>query len=89
MVTDLALEVTMSNEQWIGFCLYSQIPWEVDIEAILDSQVVTQELQGNDIQEPLQNIDSPGHTDGLNTLLDAVITVVANDDGLGFASGDL
>ena len=69
--------------------LYSQIPREVDIEAILDSQVVTEELQRNDVQEPLKNIDSLWYTDGLNTLLDAIITFVTNDNGLGFASGDL
>ena len=89
MVTDLALDISMSNDQWIEFGLYSQVPREVDIEAILDRQVVTQELQRDDVQEPLQSIDSLGYTDCLHTLLDAIITVVANDDGLGFASGDL
>lgn len=69
--------------------MYSQVPREVDIKAILDSQVVTEELQRNDVQEPLHNIDSLGYTDGLDTLLDAIITIVADNDGMGFASGDL
>ena len=31
----------------------SQIPREVDVEAVLDSQVVTKELEGNDVQKTL------------------------------------
>lgn len=69
--------------------LYSQVPREIDIEAVLNSQVVTKELQGDDVQKPLQNINGLGYTDGLDTLLDVIVTFVADNDRLSFASCDL
>ena len=66
-----------------------QIPWEVNIKSILDSQVVTEQLQGDDIQQALQTIDSLGHANGLGALGDTLVVCIADDDGLCLSSGDL
>lgn len=67
----------------------SQVPREIDIEPVLNGQVVTQQLQRNHIQQSLQAVYSLGHADRLNVLGDTFIILVANDDRLRFAGGDL
>lgn len=67
----------------------SQVPREVDIEPVLNSQVITQQLQRDDIQNTLQAIYSLRHADSLDVLGDSFVVFVAHDDGLGFPRGDL
>lgn len=66
-----------------------QIPREIDITAVLHSQVVAQELEGNNVQQALETVDGSGNADGLDALGDTLITLIAENDGLGLAGGDL
>jgi hypothetical protein len=72
-----------------GWRIHSQIPGEIDVKPVLDRQVVTQELHGDDVQQSLQTIDSLGDPDGLHAGRNAVIVLIADDDGLRFPCGDL
>jgi hypothetical protein len=67
----------------------SQIPREINVEPVVHGQVITEQLQRDDIQQPLQAIYSLGNTNGLGVLRNAVIILVAHNDGLRFASCDL
>jgi hypothetical protein len=51
--------------------------------------MVAQQLQWDDIQQSLQAIHSLGHPDGLYVLGDTLIVLIAHNDRLRFASGDL
>lgn len=51
--------------------------------------MVRQQLKGNDVQQALQAVDRLGNTDRLGTGRDAVVTLVANDDRLSLARGNL
>lgn len=66
-----------------------QVPREINIESILDGQMVTQQLQRNDIQNPLQAIYRLRDPDRLAFLGDAIIVNVAHDNRLCFPSRDL
>ncbi len=51
--------------------------------------MITEQLQRDDIQQPLQAIYSLGNADGLGILRDAFIILIAHNDGLRFAGRDL
>ena len=68
---------------------YSQVPGEINIKSVLDSQVVTQQLQWDNVQQSLQAVHSLGHPDGLYVLGDTLIVLIAHDDRLCFAGSDL
>jgi hypothetical protein len=67
----------------------SQVPREIDVKSILDGQVVTEQLQRNHVQQSLQAVYSFGYADRLNGFGDTFIILVAKDDRLRFAGGDL
>lgn len=67
----------------------SQVPREVDIESVLDRQVVAEQLQRDDVQQALQAVDGLRHADGFDVGRDSVVILVADDDGLRLARGDL
>jgi len=50
-----------------------QVPREINIKSVLDSQVVTQQLQWDNVQQSLQAVHSLGHPDGLYILGDTLI----------------
>ena len=75
----------------------SQIPREVDVEAVEDCQVVAEELEGNDVENALETVDSPGYDDRLvlpaivfvSAVIDSWVILAADDDGGTLSSGDL
>ncbi|KAI3475145.1 hypothetical protein L1887_63506 [Cichorium endivia] len=66
-----------------------QVAREVDVDAGSRGQVVGKQLERHDGQETLEAVDGAGHADGLHALLDVLVVVVADDDGLTLACGDL
>lgn len=51
--------------------------------------MVTEQLERDDVQDTLQAIDGLGHANRLAALGDALVVLVADDDRLGLARGDL
>jgi DNA recombination-dependent growth factor C len=69
VVTDFALKVTLVNYVHTKNLTEDvQISREINIESVLDRQMVTQQLQGDDIQQSLQTVDCLGNTDCLAVL---------------------
>ncbi len=66
-----------------------KVTWEVDVDARRCGKVVRKELERDDSQQTLETVDGAGHTDGLHTLLDVLVVVVANDDRLALSRCDL
>jgi hypothetical protein len=66
-----------------------QIPREINIASIFDSQMVRKNLQGDNIQQSLQAIDSFRDTDRLAVGRNGIITLITEDDRLRLARGDL
>jgi hypothetical protein len=69
--------------------MHVQVTGEIDITPVLDSEVVTQELQRNNVEKALKRINCLGHADGSSIGRNAIIALVTEDDGTSFASGDL
>lgn len=67
----------------------SQVPWEIDIEAVPNGKVIGEQLQRDDVQQALQAVDGLGHADRLAALGNAPVVLVADDDWLCLARGDL
>ena len=67
----------------------SQVPGEINIASILHCQVIAEELQGDDVKQALHAVDGLGNANGLRTHWDTFIAVIAQDDGLAIASGNL
>ncbi len=66
-----------------------QIPWEVDVEALHDGQPVSDQLQGDDVEDALQDVDRLGNLDLLGLVgVELGVVGVANDDGLAAARDD-
>lgn len=60
-----------------------QVTGEVNVETLHDRQPVGNQLQGNDIQETLQDVDRLGDLDRLSlAAAEFVISRVADDDRL-------
>lgn len=68
---------------------YLQVPREVDVEAVLDCQVITQQLERDDVQDTLQHITRLGHADRLRVLRHRLVVLIADDDRLRLARRDL
>lgn len=51
--------------------------------------MVAQQLQGNDVQQSLQAVNRLRHSDRLRVGGDVLVILVAENDGLGLARGDL
>ena len=51
--------------------------------------MVAEQLERNDVQQALKAVNSPRQADGLRALRDAFVSLITDDDGLGFASRDL
>lgn len=51
--------------------------------------MIAQELEGYDVEQTLQTIHSLRHTDGFRISWNAGVALIAEDDGLGFAGGNL
>jgi len=51
--------------------------------------MITEQLQGDDIDQALEAVDSLWHADRLDILRDSLVTFVANHDGLCLAGGYL
>lgn len=68
---------------------YLQVPREVDVEAVLDRQVITQQLERDDVQNALQHITRLRHTDRLRVLRHRRVVLIADDDRLRLARRDL
>ena len=92
MVTDFALQImnhevqVLDKEEKTG---YAQIPGEINVEAVLDGKVVAEKLKRDDIEQPLQTINRFGDSDRLAARWDTVVVLVADNNRLGFTSGDL
>lgn len=61
----------------------------MDVEAIIDHQIIAQQLGRDDVQQALQSVDSLGNTDCLDTLGNCLIAIIADDNGLRLAGSDL
>jgi len=66
-----------------------QISWEINIAAILYGQVIAQNLERDDVQQPLQAVNRLWHTDRLGIRWDTLVAFVAQYDGLSLASSNL
>lgn len=94
MVTDLALKVKVKKKQSVkshdklGGC-HLQVPGEVNVEAVLHSEVVAEQLKRDDVEQSLETINRLGHTNRLAALRDIQVVLVANDDRLSLASRNL
>ena len=56
--------------------------WEVDVEVLGNRHPIGHQLQGNDVEEPLQDIDSLGQLYLLAGLVSELLVVlIADDDG--------
>jgi len=51
--------------------------------------VVAQNLKRDDVQQPLQAINSLGNADRLGTQRDTIVALIAQNDGLGLPGSDL
>ena len=51
--------------------------------------MVAEKLERNNVEESLQAVNCLRNPDGLATRRDRIVIYVANNDGLGFAGGDL
>ena len=67
----------------------AQVPREVNITSILHSQMVREDLQGDDIQQSLQAIDGFRDADRLAVGRNSGISLTAQDDRLRFPGSDL
>jgi len=68
----------------------SQIPWEVDIEPIHNCQVVAEQLQWDDVEDPLKAIDcARDYNLAPAGLLERRVVLTADDDWLSLAGGNL
>ena len=60
----------------------SQVPREVNVESILDGKVVTQQLEGDDVQDALERVARLWHADRLRALGHRLVVLVALSDDL-------
>ena len=67
----------------------AQVPREIDVEALVDSQMITKQLQGDDVEQTLEAVDRLRHADSLDVLRDTFVVIVAYDNGLCLAGSDL
>lgn len=80
----------------------SQVPWEVDVKAPHDGQVIAEELERDNVQDTLETVDGGRDDDGLvsgsaeheawdslGISLEGWVILRADDDGSTFPSGDL
>lgn len=67
----------------------SQVPGEINIASILHRQVITEQLQRDDVQQALHTVDGLGNTNGLRACGYAFVSLIAQNDGLAIASGNL
>ncbi len=72
-----------------GYKRDAQVSREVDIKALVDGEVVAKQLQGDNVEQALKAVNSLRHADSLNILRDTLIALIAYDDGLGLARGNL
>ena len=81
--------------------MYSQIPREIDVKALHDRQMVTQQLERDNVQDTLETIDRSRNDDSLvvlliedktwsiRTFLQRLVAFTANDNRSAFPSSDL
>lgn len=46
----------------------AQVSWEIDVESLVDSQVIAEQLQGDDVEQTLEAVDCLRHADSLHIL---------------------
>jgi hypothetical protein len=66
-----------------------QVTGEVDVTAVPDSQVVAEELKGNDVKEALKRINGLGDAKSSGISGDTLVAFVTQNNGARLASGDL
>jgi hypothetical protein len=74
-----------------------QVSWEIDVETVHHGEMVAQELEGNDVKDALEAVDSGRDEDGLVAAAgvlvcaatDGRIVAIADNDGSALTSGDL
>lgn len=60
----------------------SQIPWEINVESLLDGQPITDHLQWQNVQQTLQTIDGLRNLNLFDEIVGAFTLVgIADDDG--------
>lgn len=66
-----------------------QVSREVNVETLKNGQPVGNQLQGNDVENALQAVNSLGDLDLESVrVLELLVTRVADDDGLAASSND-
>ena len=66
-----------------------EISWEVNVQALRDSKPIGHELQGNDVDETLQHVDSRRDHDTLGLICwELWVVGIADDDGSAGAGND-
>lgn len=93
VVTDLALKIGDNKVSFLqrkGTTGKSaQVSWEVNVKAFVDREMITEQLQGDDIEQALEAVDCLWHADLLDILRDSLVTFIAYHDGLCLAGGNL
>ena len=51
--------------------------------------MIAEQLQGDDVEQTLEAVDSLRHADSLDILCDTIVTFVTYDDGMCLAGGNL
>jgi hypothetical protein len=67
----------------------AQVPREINITPVPNRQMITQQLQRYNIQQPLQTVHRPRHPDRRRSLRDVLVSLVAKHDRLRLARRDL
>jgi hypothetical protein len=89
-VTDLALQIKQCQRLSQKINKGSaQISREIDVEALVDSQMVAEQLQGDDVEQTLEAVDCLRHADSLDILCDAFVVFVTYDNGMCLAGSNL
>lgn len=68
---------------------FSQVTGEIDINTTHNSQVIREQLHGDNVDDTLETINGRRDTNGLELGRDTFVTDVANNDGVTFTSSDL
>jgi hypothetical protein len=89
-VTDLALQIKRCQRLFKKTIKGSaQVSGEIDVEALVDSQMIAEQLQGDDVEQTLETVDCLRHADSLDILCDAFVIFVAYDNGMCLAGSNL
>jgi hypothetical protein len=69
--------------------MYSQISREVNVKAVQDGEVITEKLQGDNIQDALKTVHGSRNANSFRALRDRLVVIVTDDEWLSLPGGNL